>query len=927
MNMSRSSVKSRLRGKQFYAASAAMALVLGAPAVAQEVATAEEDVEEITVTGYRAAVENAIEIKREQVVIAEAFSAEDVGKLPDVSIAETLGRLPGLATQRLDGRSQVLSIRGLGPDFSNTLLNGREQVSSGDNRAVEYDQYPSELINQGIVYKTPFAGLLGQGLAGTVNLKTIRPLAQKDSILAVSGRLEVNEGGSLNPDVSNKGYRGTVAYVDKFADDTLGLALGVAYQSSPSQVERFRAWGYPSDSGLDGRTTVLGGMKPFAKSIKLNRLGVFGTLEYEPTDNLNTSIDVFYADYKERQPQRGVEFPLNPGWGAGTVITAASPAGGFADTVTYTGVRPVVRNDFDSKDTQTLALGWNLNYENDDWALDFDASYSKSKRQLEQIESYSGLGFNATSAVSDTVTYTRNPNGSFNFTNTVNYADTNLIRLTDPRGWGGGLGIVQAGFINATDTKDDLFAVRASIQKKFDSSFLKDIEVGANYSDRSKSRDINQFFLSFAGGSPFVAQGATTSVAIPASALLGSTTGLNFLGFGDQVTYDPRRLISGGTYQLTQVENSDLPYPGDWTVTEKVWTGYVRADIDAGKLTGNVGVQVVYTDQSSDGFRIVPGATGNIGATRFAVTGGDKYTDILPSLSLNFKANDNLSIRFGAARTLARPRMDQLNASNSPGTNLGQLTNTNPLISAFSANGGNPTLRPYIADGVDLSLERYFGGKGYVSIAAFYKKLKNYVNPNSVVITDFAYLRPTLSAANQALLGTTLGITRGPDNAGKGSIKGFEATLSLPFSMVSSVLDGFGFQTSGSYTDSKVKYTGVTDPIDVPGLSKWVVNSTVYFEKSGFEARVSHRYRSSFLAEFIGISANRDFRTSKAESIFDAQIGYRFTSGAMNGLSITAQALNLTDEPFINFANGDTRQVIDFERYGRTYLLGVSYKF
>jgi iron complex outermembrane recepter protein len=927
MNMSRSSAKSRLRGKQFYAASAAMALVLGAPAVAQEVAKAEEDAGEITVTGYRAAVENAIEIKREQVVIAEAFSAEDVGKLPDVSIAETLGRLPGLATQRLDGRSQVLSIRGLGPDFSNTLLNGREQVSSGDNRAVEYDQYPSELINQGIVYKTPFAGLLGQGLAGTVNLKTIRPLSQKDRIIAVSGRLEVNEGGSLNPDVSNKGYRATAAFVDKFANDTMGIALGVAYQSSPSQVERFRAWGYPSDSGLDGRTTVLGGMKPFAKSIKLNRLGVFGTLEYEPTDNLNTSIDVFYADYKERQPQRGVEFPLNPGWGAGTAITAASPAGGFADTVTYTGVRPVVRNDFDSKDTKTLALGWNLNYENDDWALDLDASYSKSKRQLEQIESYSGLGFNATSAVSDRVTYTRNPNGSFNFTNTVNYADTNLIRLTDPRGWGGGLGIVQAGFINATDTKDDLFAVRASIQKKFDSSFLKDIEVGANYSDRSKSRDINQFFLSFAGGSPFIAQGATTSVAIPASALLGSTTGLNFLGFGNQVTYDPRRLISGGVYQLTQVENSDLPYPGDWTVTEKVWTGYVRADIDAGRLTGNVGVQVVHTDQSSDGFRIVPGANGNIGATRFAVRGGDKYTDILPSLSLNFKANDNLSIRFGAARTLARPRMDQLNASNSPGTNLGQLTNTNPLISAFSANGGNPKLRPYIADGVDLSLERYFGGKGYVSIAAFHKKLKNYVNPNSVVITDFSYLKPTLTAANQALLGTTLGITKGPDNAGKGTIKGFEATLSLPFGMLSSALDGFGFQTSGSYTDSKVKYTGVTNAISVPGLSKWVVNSTVYFEKSGFEARASHRYRSSFLAEFIGISANRDFRTSKAESIFDAQIGYRFTSGAMNGLSITAQALNLTDEPFINFANGDTRQVIDFENYGRTYLLGVSYKF
>jgi iron complex outermembrane recepter protein len=933
MNTPLFSAGSRLRSKQFYLTGVAMALVLGSPAMAQDAATdvpADGEVEEITVTGYRAAVENAIALKRDQVVIAEAFSAEDIGKLPDVSIAETLGRLPGLATQRLDGRSQVLSIRGLGPDYSSTLLNGREQVSSGDNRAVEYDQYPSELIDSGVVYKTPFAGLIGQGLAGTVDLHTVRPLSKNDRILAVSGRMEFNEGGSLNPDSPSKGYRATAVYVDQFADNTLGIALGAAYQSSPSQVERFRAWGYPDDSGR----AVLGGMKPFAKSVDLDRLGLFGTLEWKPSEWLTTSLDVFYADYKERQPQRGIEFPLNPGWGAGTVITAASPTPGFANTATFTGVQPVVRNDYDSKDTKTFAAGWNTKYENDHVILNLDASYSRSKRKLEQIESYSGLSFAANGAApSDTVSYTRTtPAGSdfpFIFQNSIDYANITLIQLTDPRGWGGGGpgSIVQAGFINDTETVDELWSLRGEVVGKVESGFVKNLVSGFSYADRTKSRDITQNFLSLAGPSVYVGSGAVLQRPIPASALLTPTASLSFLGFGKQVTYDPRALIADGTYVLTDVQSSSLPFPGDWTVSERVTTGYVRADLETDlgsvKMTGNVGAQIVYTDQSSSGFN----SPGGIGAARTPTSSGDKYAHFLPSLALNFDIAENMKIRFGAARTLARPRMDQLNASSNA-----SISNAlqGPLGSIFSGGGGNPQLRPYKADGVDLSYEYYFdGSKGYVSVAGFYKWLDDFVNPNAGVVRDFTYLRSALTPTQRALAdsSTFLGVVSGPDNGAKGYIRGVEASISLPFNVLTSALDGFGFQSSASFTDSELRITGTTITPTVPGLSKWVVNSTAYFEKAGFEARVSHRFRSSYLAEFIGISAGRDFRETYSESIFDAQIGYRFESGALKGLSLTVQALNLTDEPFINYQNGDREQIIDYERYGRTYLAGASYKF
>ncbi|MEL7298206.1 MAG: TonB-dependent receptor plug domain-containing protein, partial [Pseudomonadota bacterium] len=152
------------------------ALTMAPTAFAQDDVADDGIIEEIVTTGFRRSLENSRALKMDSESIVEAISAEDIGKLPDISIAESLARLPGLAAQRLNGRGQVISIRGLSPDFSTALLNGRPQVSTGDNRGVEFDQYPSELLSAAVVYKTPDAALIGQGLAGTVDLQTVRPL-------------------------------------------------------------------------------------------------------------------------------------------------------------------------------------------------------------------------------------------------------------------------------------------------------------------------------------------------------------------------------------------------------------------------------------------------------------------------------------------------------------------------------------------------------------------------------------------------------------------------------------------------------------------------------------------------------------------------------------------------------------------------------
>ncbi|HWU79077.1 MAG TPA: TonB-dependent receptor plug domain-containing protein, partial [Caulobacter sp.] len=375
-------------------------------AAQNSVAAAQDDskVEEIVVTGIRRGIEGAISLKKSSTSIVEAVSAEDIGKLPDVSIAESIARLPGLTAQRLDGRGQVISIRGLAPDFTTALLNGREQVSTGDNRGVEFDQYPSELLSGVLVYKTPDAALIGQGLAGTADLQTIRPLKYGKKVLSANARYEFNSEDKLNPDGKDSGHRVSATFVDQFLNDTLGVAIAVSDISSPTQSRRFNAWGYPTTASGD---LVIGGAKPYVQSNNLKRTGVIGVLEYSPTDKLHTSLDLYYSKFREKQILRGIELPLF--WGSATLQPGYTAEDGLITQGTYTGVKGVMRNDLNTRRTTLKSAGWNIAYDTDNgWTLAADLSHSDAKRRDVIFESYAGTGPAGVGAT-DTMTFHTTP--------------------------------------------------------------------------------------------------------------------------------------------------------------------------------------------------------------------------------------------------------------------------------------------------------------------------------------------------------------------------------------------------------------------------------------------------------------------------------------------------------------------------------------
>jgi iron complex outermembrane receptor protein len=899
-----------------------------------ETANIPED-QDIVVTGIRASLESSARIKRNTSTIIEVVSAEDIGKLPDVSIADSLARLPGVTAQRLEGRDQRLSIRGLGPDFGTTLLNGREQVTVGDNRGVEYDQYPSEFFKNVVVAKSANASIVPAGISGTVDLRMLRPLSERDRIISVQLRGQLNGQDKLNPEADRVGYRASATYVDQFAEDTVGISLGFSHTKSVSQNERYNSWGFPTDASV-GNNLLLGGAKPYVQSNELERTGVVGTLEFAPSDRLHATLDVLYSKFKETQYLRGIEFPIAPAWGSGNVVDNYTVEDGLVTDAQFSNVVGVVRNDYNRRKADNFSIGLNTVYGiTDTINLTLDGSWSKADRTDFLLENYTGTGY-ATSGAKDTIQISLNDDGTFDIVPTLDYGNSANLVITDPRGWGynGTQAVVQAGFLNQPKFEDDLKALRASLDGEINSTFLNRWEVGGVYSKRSKDSKYTSYFLCPKDPNPdcTVASGTATSLPIPDAAIIG-TVPLDYLGVPSMIALDPLYLYDN-VYD-SNFDNRPDSLARDYNVTEKVLTGYAMLNIDAKlgsvPVAGAIGAQIVHTKQDSSGLAAnystppIPGGVPTV--TIDPVEGGSSYTDFLPSLALSFELGDGLYLKTGASKTMVRPRMDQMRVSQNVSVDFTKLPSTDPANSAFSSRGGNPELEPYRSRNLDLSLEKYFRKGGYIAFTVYHKKLMDFVDPNNSVVADFSELAALLPPEIQDDIGTTQGVLVLPANTGDGKIFGQELSLDLPFKNLTDALDGFGFFGSVSHVKSDVQFANSPDSITVPGLSKWVGTASAYYEKDGFQARLSYRYRSKFLAEIAGLSANPEFRTAKAEGILDAQIGYEFQEGTFKGLSIMAQAKNLTDEPFTTYELGDSRLVRDFQHYGRDFYLSVAYKF
>ncbi|WP_108470476.1 TonB-dependent receptor [Rhodanobacter thiooxydans] len=892
----------------------------------------------IVVTGIRGSIENSLRAKQNSDNIIEAISAEDIGKLPDASIAESLSRVPGLATQRLNGRANVISIRGLDPGFAGTTLNGREQATIGENRGVEYDQYPSELISGVAIYKTPDASLIGQGLSGTVDLHTIKPLDLPGPAFAVNVRGEHTTNGKLNPGsgVGDMGHRASISYINQFFDHTLGLAVGFAHLDSPIQEKQYQAWwwsmnngpgsaednwGAPHTPGMPDGVISQEGMQLRAQSLRQKRSGLMAVLEWAPGDHYHSTLDVYHSIFGEKKFTNGAQWSSNPWDNVSYSNVGVTPAQPYpiVTSGTISGIAPILQNQYTKEHDKLFSAGWNNQYDFDNgWTATADLSYSSAKKKLHDAYLFTGLAGGAFTSVDF-----RTPagNGYPYFSPAVNLADPSLVVFTDPDGYG------YNGRQEFDTQKDTIKAVRLEVSHPLGWIFSS-MNLGVNYSDRTKTKqaDVQFAWLNGNGSTRDTYDNHFSAPVNPG--FLWAPTSLGYGGIPGILSYDVLGALANQFY-LTE-RNGQGDWSRNYTVEEKVPVAYAKFNIETTlgnvPLTGNVGVQFVRTDQSSTALQT------NGDTLVGSINDGAKYNNVLPSLNLVAHLTDRQYLRFGFAKTMARGRIDDEKVATSAGLSKVQDGPAAGQV-LWSGSGGNPKLKPYVAVGTDLSYEFYFGKSSYFAAAVFNKNLLNYIYNQTTLDYDFSHYTnndPTLTPTSN------IGSFTRPANGTGGKMQGLELSGALEGGLLAQALDGFGVQANFSLTNSNIPKNSISSipggPATLPGLSRKVANLALYYEKYGWSVRVAERYRSSFTGEAVALFDQLGYTKILANRQTDFQLGYAFSEGSLNGLSLLLQVSNLsnTADKSVQISglpnNVQVTRPLEYDTWGRTVMFGVNYK-
>ncbi len=895
------------------------------------------ELSKVVVTGISGSIQSALKAKENSNDIVEVIAPEDLGKLPDVSIADSLSRLPGLATQRVDGEASAISIRGTSPDFVGTTLDGREQATIGENRGVQYDQYPAELINGVIVYKTPDASVIGQGLSGTVDLHTINPLDLPGRAMVFNLRGEHNSNGNLNPGtgIGDNGHRASFSYVDQFFDHKLGVAIGLAQLDQPIQEKQYQAWwwsvdngtagidqnwGGPHTSGMPDNVISQEGMQLRAQSQDQKRNGLMAVLEWAPNETYYSKLDLYYSTFNKKKFTNGAQWSSSPydNISYDNVVTTPAQPYPIVTSGTVNGLAPILQNEYTKEHDKLYSIGWKNVFYLGDWTAMADLSSSSATVHLHDAYLFSGLANGAfTSANFNTPAGYGYPN----FTPAVDLGNPATVVFTDPDNYG------YNGREEFDQQDDKIHALHLQVSHPLGWIFSS-MDLGLDYSDRTKTKhaDVNFAWLDGNGSTQDTYQNHFSTPINPA--LLYNPTSLGYGGIPGILNYN----VLGALYSQFYLtpENGQGDWSRNYTVEEKVPLAYVRFNIETTlwgiPLRGNAGVQFVHTNQSSTALQ----TDGNTLVGQ--IKDGSSYNNVLPSLNLVATIGDRQYLRFGLAKTMARGRIDDEKVSTSAyvsqikdGPAAGQVL--------WSGSGGNPHLKPYVAVGTDLSWEKYFGKASYVSVGVFEKNLLNYIYNQTVLDYDFSHYTndtPTLVPTSNIGSFTT------PENGTGGKMDGLELAGSLEGELVADALEGFGVQANYSLTNSRIPTSSISSipggPQTLPGLSHKVGNLTLYYERYGFSIRVAERYRSSYTGEAVALFDQLGYTKILANRQTDLQVGYAFSDGRWNGLSILLQVNNLGNSPDVTAQisglpnNVQVTRPLEYDTWGRSVLLGFNYK-
>lgn len=955
--------------------------------------TPEEDepiIEEVVVTGYRTSLMSSIQSKRLADSIVEVITAEDIGGLPDFSIADSLSRVAGITTTRSGGQASDIQIRGLGDEFVFATMKGREQVSPHLRRTIEFNQYPSELINRVTINKTPKASLIEGGVAGTVDLDVVNPLGNReDRKLATSIRRTFNDRAGDVYGADEGGYRLTLSWQEKLLADRMGLSLGYSRLSQPSATVQYhgdtpgrvRDIYPPTDAEIYVPQTIqfyqIGGLEV--------RDAYLGSLQLQPSEALTIQADVFYTEFSTDTTRDGVSLQGSAGYAIANPRLVAGNyvvGGQFYDSTNIY----VVAGDT-SDDDDVLSSGLNVAYSAGRWSIAVDASHSSASGYQADGFHYANVYRRCTAddPVCGRTGYTREngqvhwqsnglrlPNVAFG----ARMDDFNTLRLTQ-----------YGKYPRLSD--DEVSAVKFDVEFDLANPVFPVVRFGARQSQRNYTYGRQVF--QYGPGSGYV-----HDVDMPITQQTGDVVcwGGDYSHFPCFISFDAEAILQQAVEQNLVLQcdpqavyNCDedqlgadgRPLPratetiarwglndrSAWSVRQRGDVGedvlayYVEADLEtevmARSLSGNIGVRVVDSEQSSVAIYDVFGdpalnpepicdGDGRCRDNFAYVTFTERYRDVFPSLNLNYALTEDIYLRFGAAKVMSRPPIDRL-SSDQPvdgggGNFIDDSTASEGYVTFNFSNTNSTSLRPFEAVQVDLSFERYFGDTGLFAIAAYHKDIRSFIQDLTIPEFDFRANGFVIPETYEAVVPDpeTGGVVVTPvevrdgsysfaiNNKEGGYIRGVEFSWTqLLDAWLPDTLTGFGFNASIAFVDSKITIDNpfsqsLSPTVPYPGLADQSGNLTVFFERGGFEARLGTNYQSAKVSNF-GVAFAKDTVFAE-ETKIDAQVSYAFA----NGLEILLQAYNLTDEPNRSYW-GEEYLTGYVQNFGREVYVGVDYSF
>ena len=812
------------------------------------------DLDRIEVRAQLESQIRAVDLKRSSDAIEDAVSSDALGQYPDKNVAESLQRLPGISVTRDQGEGRFVVIRGLDANLNSVSIDGIAVGTPEDSsRAAPLDVIPSDSTERLRVVKSPTPDMPGDAIGGAVLVESASAFDRDGRSLR--GKIEASHqqlSGETSPKASFN-------YSEVFAD-TFGIALGVNYQNRRFESDNTEVEYDNLDGDIDPQDVKLGdvtaiNLQSRKYEIERKRIGANLNMDWRPNEYSKYYLRTLYSQFDDAETRQRVIYNFDD---ADMVATGTDQY--RLDDLPADAIQKRMRYRTKKENTFAASLGGENKLTNA--VVDYKIGYTRTEERVnDEMEARFELDADDMSGTLDQrsrlPTYTLSSN---DWMDNANYAFDRFV-------------------ISPKQVNDEERSAQINVRFDGDNSSIKfgllgrwrDRDVNVDESELRRGPDID--LASWTAADPEHRHG------VMGQGMSSAAMRAYWAQNGSRYTARPQDVAGNAATSLEE----------DYTASEDIFASYAMGTWDIGALRIIGGVRVENTR-----FR----ATGNSvelddddGYTVSPVEANRSYTNVLPGLHLRYDAADDWVLRASANKTVSRP-------------SFGDISPRRALNAGDEAlRLGNPQLDPYESKNIDLSVEKYIGSTGIVSLGLFHKSIDGYI-VETVSQNDPVY--------------DGLDVTR-PINGRKATVRGAEFNWQQQLAFLPGVLDGLLAGASGTWLDTKFD-AGIADregeEFMLPRASKHVYSAHIGYEKYGLSTRLAAVYRSEYLDT---VGAGRAFDIYVAPNTqLDFSLDYKFTPR----ISMYFEAQNLLDKP-LELYQGTRSRTLQMEEYGRTYAVGL----